>query len=433
MSDAGDRAGERSLVRGVSRWQVVALIFNTILGAGILGLPSKAYAAAGIYSLLALALALLLVVGVALCLSELASRYETTGGPYIYVQQAFGERPAFLAGWLIYASRVFTAATHLSLLLTYSYALFPGLELPLWSSIAAVVLVIAFTGLTLRGAKQAAVANGFFGAVKVGGLAAIALLGLAAIDVNVFPVTGAIEADSFSGVILLFMFAMMGFESATIVAGEIKNPQRNLPFGILVGISGAAALYAALMVASIALVPNLAETERPIAEIAKALFGRGGEMFAAGGAVLMLLGSLAAGFFLAPRLLFALGSTSYLPRVMGAVHPRWRTPHVAILATGAIVIALALSGDFLTVLSIATSTRMLVYAACCAALLKLRRRDADRRPSFVVPGGPVIPILAAVLSILVLVQGAWAELPALAGIGLLGLLLTLRFRPASQD
>lgn len=428
MRGGRDTAPQPALVRGVGRWALVALIFNTVLGAGILGLPSKAYAAAGVYSLLGLGIALVLMAGVALCLAELSSRYDSTGGPYIYVNEAYGERPAFLTGWLIYASRLLTAATHLSLLLTYGAAIFPALELPMWRNIAILLLIAIMTWLMLRGARQSAAANGFFGALKVAGLAAIALVALGAVDFQTFPVFGSIGSHSLSQVVLLFIFALMGFESATIVAGEIQNPQRNLPFAILLGLTGAALIYAFLMVASIALLPNLAGTDRPIADLAGVLFGRAGELVTAGGAVLMLLGSLVAGFFLTPRMLFALGDTRFLPPPVSAVHSEWRTPHISILATSTVILVFVTFGDFITILSMATSARLLVYAACCAALLKLRRRPKGSVARFTVPGGALIPILSGAVSALVLVHGAWKELPALALIAGLGLLLTLRPR-----
>lgn len=418
-------ASTRTLKRGVGRWALVALIFNTVVGAGILGLPSKVYAVAGTYSLVGLAAACVLVALVGLCLCELSSRYDVTGGPYVYVKDAFGDRPAFLVGWLLYASRILTAATHCVLLLTYAAAVVPAMADPFWRTIGAVTIIAAFTGLTLRGARQSAIANSLFGSLKLVGLGSLALAGLLAVGFSGAPVTGDVALGNMSEVVLLFIFALMGFESATIVAGEIENPQRNLPFGILGGTAAAAVLYGAITWACIALVPGLAETERPISDLANALFGRTAELIVAWGAVVMLMGSLAAGFFLNPRMLLALGTTDFLPSSIAAINSGWRTPHVAILISAALILFFALTGSFMTVLAMATSARLLGYVACCAAQIRLRGKPDVPPAGFLVPGGVLIPVLAGVASLVVLVLGAWKELPALLAIGAVGALTTV--------
>ncbi len=249
---------ERLLIRGVGRWSLLGLLINLTLGAGVLGLPSKAFALIGVQSFLALGLAAVSVALIALCFAELGSRFTATGGPYLYVREAFGDTLGFAAGWLTWVTRPLSVATLLNLLIVYVAGFFPAAATEPWRSLIIAVLVAALTGVVLSGVRQSAWLSNVLAVVKFALLAGVALLGLLYLGGGALPAAGPVEPKSFMETLLLLVFAFIGFESVSVVAGEVKDPRRSYPFAILLGVSLIAALYAALLLGCVLLLPDLA-------------------------------------------------------------------------------------------------------------------------------------------------------------------------------
>ncbi len=413
---------ERLLIRGVGRWSLLGLLINLTLGAGVLGLPSKAFALIGVQSFLALGLAAVSVALIALCFAELGSRFTATGGPYLYVREAFGDTLGFAAGWLTWVTRPLSVATLLNLLIVYVAGFFPAAATEPWRSLIIAVLVAALTGVVLSGVRQSAWLSNVLAVVKFALLAGVALLGLLYLGGGALPAAGPVEPKSFMETLLLLVFAFIGFESVSVVAGEVKDPRRSYPFAILLGVSLIAALYAALLLGCVLLLPDLAASERPIADLARAAGGNGAYFAVLAGAPFVLLGSIGVTCMLSPRLLFALAERGQAPSPLAAVHPRFRTPHWSVLLSGAVILLTTLFNDFLTALTFTTLTRVLLYVGGCAALLRLRSTQAEPA-SFRVPGGPVIPLISIAVSLAVIVFGGWKALPQLALIILAGYVL----------
>jgi amino acid transporter len=294
---------------------------------------------------------------------------------------------------------------------------------------SAVVALIA--ALNIRGVRPAAlVANGF----TIGKLVPLVLfvaVGLAFVEpVRFVPASTPSPAD-FSAAMLLLVFAFTGFESATVPAGEVREPKRNLPFAILAAMAVIVPLYVLVQVVCIGTLPGLAGSTRPLADAAAAFAGGTGAAVISVGALVSIAGTLNGLVLAAPRLLFAMAERGQLPPSLAAVHPRFHTPHVAILLSAACMLALTLSGSFLGAVAISTITRLLAYAATCAAVPVLRRRDA-RDPGdadgrgFRLPGGNATVLLALALIAWLLAHASAREVRDVAvamGIGFVLLLL----------
>ena len=426
------KAAEAKLFRGIGRWDLVGLLINILIGAGILGLPAKAYGLVGLYSFVALGLAMVLTVAIALCFCELSSRFDATGGPYLYAKEAFGENVAFAVGWLLFLSRAFTVATLLNVFLSYS----DGLGVPTGGGAGEVAIVLGlialFGGIALVGVRQSAVTSNVFSVVKVGTLGAAGVVGL--VFVNPFgfgPGPAAAPADVVQAV-LLFLFAFMGFESAAIASGEMKEPQRNLPFGMLTSIALVAVLYALVLYLCIGLVADLASSQRPVADAVEAALGENARVAFSFFALITLIGGVAAGFLLVPRLLLAFAEAGQAPAFVAAIHNTWRTPHVAIILSAGLIIAMTLSADMLTTLSLAASSRLILYAVCCLGVLKLRRAPLAPAALFRAPGGAALPIAAAVAALVVLLVGARDELLTLGVVTAAGFVLLALVKRAQR-
>lgn len=404
-----------ALHRGLGPADVVALTLNTIVGAGIFGLPSALHAAAGSHSLAVLGAAFLLIAAVAACAAEVGSRFDATGGPVLYAREALGPLGAFTVGWLLYLTRLATSGAIIVVMLDYTAALWPALAAPLPRAVAITVFLAAIAGLNLRGVVQGAALGNVLVVLKLTPLFLLAPVGLYVGGWPQAAAEPALQADALGAAFLLAFFACMGFEQATIVAGELRHPRRDLPLGMLGGFLLAGCLYALLVLACQSMVPDLAASKRPIAELAFAVFGVVGATAVSVVAVLSCAGNLSTSILVTPRVLFALAEQGEIPRVVARVSGGTRVPGVAIVLTAFIICVLTLTGTFVHLATIAVIARMLMYASICLALLVLRRRGpAPLR----VPGGPALAVLA--IGSCALVMGtASAEALRAVGIALL--------------
>ena len=365
--------GTAGLLRGLGRTDILALTLNNVIGAGVFTLPAALAAGAGNWSLGVLLATLALVSLIALCTVEVASRYDVTGGPMVYAAAAFGPLAGFVVGWLMYLSRLAAFGAIAAIMLDYGAGLWPPLSATAVRTLIITVFIASAAAINLRGVVAGALATNLLTAVK---LLPLALLASAAVwSLGWTPGPSLPPPDDLGGAVLIAFFACMGFEHAAVVAGEARNPRRDLPVGILGGIAGVGALYTLLMVLCFRTVPDLAHARRPLADAAAALVGPHGATAVSLTAVLSCAGSLTGWMIVVPRVLYALGAQSDLPYVFARVDRIPRTPGVAIVGTAMVVWALTVSGTFVYLATFSAVARLLMYGSTCAALIVLRRRD----------------------------------------------------------
>src|SRR5256714_894380 len=222
------------LVRGIRRWDLVAVSINGIIGAGIFGLPSKVYALIGSYSLIAFVVCALVVMLIILCFAEVGSRFEQTGGPYLYAQQAFGSAVAFEVGWLIWLARLTAFAANCNLMISYLSFFWAPANTGMIRALIIVAVVVALTFLNVVGVRQAAIASNIFTIGKLVPMLVFIAVGLFFLNPHAFALGARPATGAFSQSVLLLLYAFTGFEMATIPAGEIRNPQRDLPRALLI-------------------------------------------------------------------------------------------------------------------------------------------------------------------------------------------------------
>lgn len=375
MAEPAAVSAPPALRRDLRRVDVLALTVNVIVGAGVFAMPSAVAAGAGRYSLLVVAAAFVVVALLALCLVEVASRFDATGGPPVYVATAFGPLAGFVVGWLFALSRIAAFAAIATIMLDYAGALLPALEAR-WARHAVLTAFIAVLAWSnLRGVRNGANIGNLLTAAKLLPLLPLAAAGLWLGGWAALPAAPPAGAEALGQALLVALFACFGFEQATIVAGEMKSPRRDLPVSILGGVAIAGALYLLLMFACFALVPDLGNSARPLADAAVALAGPSGGTVVVIAAVLSCAGGLAGAMLVAPRLLYALGRSADLPPALAAVHPLHGTPHAAIVVIALGSWLLAVTGTFVYITTVFVIARILAYGAVCAALPVLRRRQ----------------------------------------------------------
>jgi amino acid transporter len=294
------------------------------------------------------------------------------------------------------------------------------------------LVVLGILLVNLLGIRQATIVSNGLTLLKVSLLLVFGVVGILA--VNAWPAAPAAlpPAGDFSAAMLLGIFAFVGFEAALVSTGETRNPRRDVPFAVAMSLLIVLVLYAGVQIVCIAAVHDLATSTAPFADAAVALWGPLGEQVIAVGAIVIMLGSLNSGFLATSRLPFAFAEQGDVPAVLARVHPRFRTPHVAIFASAALVWLATIASSFLSAISLATSTRMVVYIAGCIALIALRRRPDVSSPGFVAPLGPAIAVIASVLALVLLASASGRELMQLAIAVAIGVVILAGMRALSK-
>ncbi len=387
------------LIRGIGRWDLTAIAVNTIIGAGIFGLPSKVTALIGGYSLAAFVVCAVIVGFIVLCFAEVASRFSETGGMYLYAREAFGAVVGFEVGWLYWIVRVTTFAANCNLLLAYLGFFVPTANTGALRIGLIGVVVLVLTVVNLLGVKESVRLTNVFTVGKIVPLLIFAAVGVFFIEPANFVFTNTPDYNSFSAAVLLLIYAFVGFEVAVIPAGETKNPQKNLPFALLAALGFCAVLFITIQIVAIGTLPELAGSERPLADAAGKFLGSFGAAFIAVGALISILGNLNVGFLAASRIPFAMAEQKELPQVVGKTHRKFKTPYIALLLTAAAMLFLTVQSSFVSALTIATITRLLVYATTCASLPVFRRRNDAPEAKFLAPFGVAAAILSLVLTV----------------------------------
>jgi amino acid transporter len=403
------KTAQEGLVRGIRRWDLVAITINGIIGAGIFGLPSKVYSLIGTYSLIAFVACALVVALIILCFAEVGSRFEKTGGPYLYAREAFGSTVGFEIGWLMWLARVTAFAANLNLMVNYVGYFWNSATSPIWRSIIIVTMVIALTVINLLGVRQAAVVGNAFTIGKLVPIIAFIVVGLFFIQPQAYSFGPSPSAGAFSQSVLLLIYAFTGFEMAAIPAGEVSNPQKHLPRALIIALGVVATLYILIQIVCVGTLPELAQSTKPLADAGSRFLGNAGGAIISAGAIISITGNLNILLLSGSRIPFAMAEQKALPPLTGKLHKRFATPYVSIFLTAAIMLFMTLKGSFVAAVTISAIARLLTYAATCIALPVLRRRSDAPKPQFNLAGGTVIAGLCLILIVWLLANSKLEE------------------------
>ncbi len=424
MSDASHRlSAPAGLARAVGRWQILGLSINSVVGSGVYLLPATAFALLGSFSVWGVLAAGLTVSLLVLCYAKAASHFEQQGGSALYAQEAFGPFAGFQIGWTIWLTRVATAAS-LSNGLADAVARFwptAGTGVGRTTIIAGSLLLLG--AINIVGVRQAAQLSLALVLGKLLPLLLFICIGVFHVDWELAlggPAAGAVDLRSTSEAALLLLFAYAGFENLSVAAGEYQNPRRNVPFALVAMIVLVTIIYAAVQLVAQGTLPDLAASSTPLADAAARFGGEGLALLLTVGAALSILGTSNATLLLGPRFLHTLAVGGYGPRVLARVHPRFRTPDIAIAVQCVVALALALSGSFVQLALLSMVTRLLAYITTSASVLVLRRRHGDPPGTLQLPGGPLIPLAALALSLALLLSARPAHLVAVSIAVLIG-------------
>jgi amino acid transporter len=397
------------LVRSIRRWELVAITINAVIGAGIFGLPSRVFALVGPWSLLAFVACAVFASSIVLCFAEVGSRFSETGGPYLYLREAFSEIAGFEAGFLMWIARVAAFAANCNLMIHYAAFFWPAVATGAPRAITITAITIALTVINVVGVRIATGVNNLLTGLKLLPLFVFIAVGLFFVDPARLALGAAPAAGSFSTSMLLLVYAFTGFEMAVVPAGEIKDVQRVLPRAIVTAIAIIAIIYVLIQVVSVGTFPQLASSERPLADAATLFLGQFGAAMISAGVVVSIVANLNIVLLSAARLPYAMASRGELPTSLGRTHPDFHTPHWSTVVTAAVVLGLTLSGSFIYGVTVSTVARLIIYGGTCLALPVLRSRSSARPKTFSVPGGTAISVAALLLTAWLLANSSLRE------------------------
>jgi len=386
-------------LRAVGLFGLIAIAVNGVIGSGIFVLPATVALLLGPASPVAYLVAAVLVALVVLCFAEAGSMFEQTGGPYLYARKAFGDFVGLEVGWMFLLSRLAGASAIANAFTLYLGYLWP----PLGSGIGrAVALTVLFWGLgllNLFGVRYGAWAVNMLTIAKLVPLLLFGSAGLFFVDSGSYKILAFPDLTPLRQASLALIFAFGGFENASVPTEEVKNPTRNLPIALIVSIALTTVLYIAIQIVALGTLPSLASDATPLASAGRVFLGPVGAVIITIAAVLSTTGSNTALALVGPRILYALAVGGQLPRALARVHPRYRTPHVAVIVFALAAWGIALYGSFAQLVTVSAIARLLFSATTCLAVPVLRRKMPGAVRTFTVPGGALIPALAAAISI----------------------------------
>jgi basic amino acid/polyamine antiporter, APA family len=389
------------LVRAIGRWSLVALVVNSIIGSGVFGLPAVVAALVGNlspYAVLAAGAGMSVIIG---CFAEVASRFQEAGGPYLYARVAFGRMMGIQTAWMLLLGQVSAPAANANLFVIYLGEFFPHAKEPLPRAIILTTLVGILALINVRGVRAGAQVSNLFTAAKLVPLFAVIVLGLFVLHGHEWRMAASSTPAGTSQwlkTLLLLVFAYGGFETALAPMSEAKNPRRDAPFALFTALLVCTAIYALIQWVVIGVLPNAAHSDRPLADVARLAAGPVGAALVAVGALISFYGYLSAKILAMPRVSFALAEQGDFPKAFAAVHRRFHTPYISILAFAALVWGFALIGEFKWNVTLSAVARLLYYGVGCAALPILRRKQPDGAGAmFRLPAGNFLAILGVLI------------------------------------
>jgi amino acid transporter len=421
------------LIRALGVWALAASIFNVTVGGGIFRLPAVAAGMLGAAAPLAYLVCAVAMGLIVLCFAEAGSRVSRTGGPYAYVEVVFGPFAGFLAGVLLWLMGTIALAAVSTFFAGNLASVVPALGSTGARALVLAVLLGGLAWVNVRGVSEGTRLIGVASVAKLLPLLVLVVLALpAARGANLLP-SELPGASSLSRASIVIIFAFMGVESALVPSGEVRDPSRTVPRAIAIAMIGVTLLYVAIQLVSQGVLgAGLATAgEAPLAAVGAAALGGWGRTLIVTGAAISMFGYVSGMTLAIPRALFAFAEDGILPRAVAAVHPRHRTPWIAILVQTAIVWIVAITSSFEQLAVVANLSALLLYLGCAIAAWELRRRDVrieDSTP-LRLPLGPTVHVLTVLVIGWLLTSIKWQEWVAVGAVLLLSSLRFLVGRP----
>jgi APA family basic amino acid/polyamine antiporter len=403
---------DHQLIRGIGIPALTANIVSSTIGAGIFVIPATVAKGLGSAAPLAFVCCAIAMVLFVTCFAIAGSRVSLTGGLYAYVEVAFGRYVGFLAGILYFLTALGAVAGVVNVLANSVALVVPFLGGPIMRIVVMFAVYAVLVSINVRGVREGA---SMVTVITVAKLLPLLLF----IGAGIFFIRGPSlswpawpTSDSLGDAVILLIFAFVGIEVALIPSGEVKNPARTVPRSAYLALVITTVIYILIqIVAQGTLGADLANhPDAPLAESAAKFLGNIGRTILLAGATISAFGFVTSDILSSPRMIFAFGRDGALPQFFAHVHPRFRSPDVAIITYATLAFALSISGTFEQLAVLSNVAVLLMYFLCCAGCWVLLKRDvrSDGQP-FNFPGMKIVPALAIIAIIWILAHAAMRE------------------------
>ena len=391
----------------LSFWSMVLLGINGIIGSGIFLLPNKAMALIGPASLLVMIFDMFLVLAITFCFAEAGGLFKDNGGAYISSKKTFGDFVGYEVGFFSWITRILAFST-----MTVGFATALGGIIPDWNTdfmknIIITVIVLVLTIINLLGIKLYEILQNVATIAKL--LPFILFIGMGIFFIQpsnftpMFP-GGEYTPGTFGTAAVMLFFTFTGFETLGVAAGEMENPQKNLPKATLITIFAVSAIYILLLACAIGIMGyELANTTAPVQVAFGQIAGTFGTTVVALGTLVSIGALCIASSFVTPYCGLALAEQHMLPSFM-AKRNRFGAPYWCILVSTIIATLVGYTGGFAFLASISVVSRFSQYIPTCLSIMVFRKTMPNAPRAFKIPFGPVIPIIALLVSLWLLSQ-----------------------------
>jgi APA family basic amino acid/polyamine antiporter len=377
---------------------LAATVINNTIGAGIYVLPAIVGIQMGASGILGYLFCGAMLVTIMLCYMEIGSKVTASGGSYIYVEKAFGPFAGFIVNCLFFFGwGVLGSAALMNVLADSLAVLIPAFASPLMHALVYFILLCTMVWVNVRGAKQSVRFLGYITIVKLIPLFGIIILGFSYVKTSNLRWEQWPSMNTLGETVLVLFFAFAGFETSLGVSGEIKDPKRTVPRGIILGGAIAFILYILIQIITQGVLGAQISgfKDAPLAAVAKNIVGPIGATILLSAAIISCLGNISGDVMATPRLLFAGAEGGLFPKFLAKVHSRFATPYMAVTTYASLIFIFAISGGFKQLAILASCSLLLIYMGVILAMLKFRaKKEQTTENTFRVPGGLVIPFIA---------------------------------------
>ena len=390
-----------TLKRSLGLATVVSLGINGVIGQGIFLLPGKAAGMMGPSAGLALLMGGVLCFLIALCFAEVSARFDATGGAYVYAREAFGDFVGFEVGWMTCCVAIISwaaLANGFTLVLSHFW---PAASEGLTQNLVALSVITGLTLVNTMGAHWGAAVVKFFTVAKLIPLTLFIAVGLFFIEPAHFEPFAPHGTAPLADTTMLLLYAYAGFETLVVPAGEMDNPQRNVPRALFIVMAVVTVVYMGIFGVAVGTFDGIAGHANPVAAASAVFMGPAGATLIAVGICLSVFGTNCGSALVNPRRFYAMAERGDLPPVLATTDPQTGAPRMAIGLTWLLACGLSLSGTFVELAVLGVVARFAQYIPTCLAVLVFRKRLGPGE-GFRIPGGPVLPILTVALCLTLL-------------------------------
>ncbi len=371
---------------------------NLTVGSGIFVLPAIVAKNLGAAGFIAYLLCGLLVILIMLCYAEVGSKIVSAGGSYAYVEKAFGPLPGFLINSLFWVG--FSSLADAAVINAMADMLsiwFPAFHQAYVRIFFFIFLFGGIVWVNIRGVKQGSGFAGTATILKLAPLLLLVVIGLFNFTASNLAIQSMPGMKSIGETALVLFFAFMGIETSLGISGEIKEPHKNIPKGIFIGVIGVLVIYLLIQFVAQGVLGNqLAEhTDAPLVALAERLAGPVGGTILLITSLVSMFGLISGDILTSSRVVFAASKDKLLPAFLSRIHPGFATPYWSIIFYAGVGFIFATASDFKRLAVLASSSLLIIYLAVVLATIRLRyKKTPGETTGFRVPGGLTIPILA---------------------------------------